>query len=130
MSSTIRRVSPEEAQSGMIVAEPVLDSGGQVLIPKDEILTDRNIRRLVLRGIPEISVQTEASGVDSEASEADSEVKSTANAAPMDEAALRELLAQRFRHFEDNEIMRTIREVAEKHLMRALEPRETEEPHE
>ena len=120
MSFTIQRVSPEEAQPGMIVAEPILDSAGQVLFPKDEVLTDRHIRRLVVRGVTEISVQAEAP-------EADPEAKLPASSAPMDEEALREQLAQRFRHFENNEIMQTIREVAEKHLMRTLEIPETKE---
>ena len=104
----------------MIVAEPILDSSGQVLYPKGEVLTDRHIRRLVVRGATEISVQTEAP-------QAETESKSPANSAPMDEDALREQLAQRFKHFENNEIMQTIRDVAEKHLMRSLEVGETEE---
>ncbi|MDA1274688.1 MAG: hypothetical protein O2960_11650 [Verrucomicrobia bacterium] len=115
----IQRISLDQAQPGMIIAEPILDSGGQVLILGGEVLSDRLIRRLIVRGAKEIAIQGEEP-------EAPPEVPKTRKVKRAEtEEEIRELLDLRFQNFENHEIMQTIRALAEKHLVQKLGSSET-----
>lgn len=114
----IERIATDQARPGMVLGEPVLDSGGQVLIPIGEVLTERQIRRLVLRGTTAIGIQAEEQT--EEPAPTDPAPANVRRNKPMTEQEIREQLDLRFHRFENHEIMGTIRRLAEKHLVQKL----------
>jgi hypothetical protein len=117
MSTENRRIHPDHASPGMKVAEPVLDPSGQILIAVGEPLTERLIRRLVVRGVTEICILPEAPPKPiPQPSETGSDISPELPAED-----LNEVFARRFHRFEGNEIMHLIRELAEKHLLSSNE---------
>ena len=118
MTTENGRIHPDHASPGMKIAEPVLDSSGQILIRVGETLTDRLIRRLVVRGVTEICILPEAPPEPvPQASETGG-----CSSPELPAADLNAVFARRFHRFEDNEIMRLIRELAEKHLLSSNNP--------
>lgn len=116
----IQQIRLDQAQPGMILGESILDSGGQVLIGAGEALTDRLIRRLAVRGTREIGVQVEELAAAPDDPETAGSPETTRVKKAETEEEIRELLDRRFQHFENHEIMQTIRTLAEKHLIQNL----------
>jgi len=99
----MRDIAVGEAEVGDVVAEPVANGQGRVLLPKGARLSAAVLSRLAGWGVARLSVE----GVDPEAQEAE-EVAVVAD----------EELDHRFSEWENDDLMMAIKQVARQHLSR------------
>lgn len=64
MSKSIKRLPAAQLLAGMIVAEPVADEGGRVLLPAGTALTASQVDGLVRRGVTSVAVTVIESAAD------------------------------------------------------------------
>ena len=96
----MREIPVEEAREGDIIAEPVCDNEGKVLLPKGSRLRSAVLSRLQGWGVHRLAVEGEDS---------DSDFKSAEE--------LLEELDHRFAAVEDDALMMQIKERARNHLL-------------
>ena len=94
----MRQIPVEEAQVGDVVAEPIADQNGRVLLPAGAKLSQAVLTRLKGWGVFTLNVE----GDEQEGSKNREEL--------VDE------LAHRFAGFEDDAVMMQIKEIARRHL--------------
>ena len=94
----MRQIPVEEAQVGDVVAEPIADQNGRVLLPAGAKLSQAVLTRLKGWGVFTLNIE----GDEQEGSKNREEL--------VDE------LDHRFAGFEDDEIMMQIKEIARRHL--------------
>ena len=98
----MREIAVGQAEVGDIVAEPVVNDQGRVLLPKGAKLSPAVLSRLQGWGVSQLQV---------EGDEADGEEQE-------DDDALIEALEHRFSEWEQDELMLEIKRVARTHLSR------------
>ena len=63
----MRSINVERAQEGMVLAGPVIDRRGRLLIPEGASLTERHVKALLLWGVPKIEVEGDEPGSEARA---------------------------------------------------------------
>lgn len=53
----MRSINVERAQEGMVLAAPVIDRRGRLLIPVGATLSERHVKALLVWGVPKIEVE-------------------------------------------------------------------------
>ena len=99
----MRHIAVGEAQIGDVVAEPVLNEQGRVLLPKGARLSAAVLSRLAGWGVSRLAVE----GEDEEAAEV---VEAAAGGGALEE------LDHRFSAWEGDDLMMAIKQVARQHL--------------
>jgi len=100
----MREISVGEAEVGDVVAEPVVNDQGRVLLPKGSRLSAAVLSRLAGWGVARLCVE----GEDPEA-----------EAPPQAPEAMLEELDHRFSEWEGDELMMAVKQVARGHLSRS-----------
>ena len=100
----MRDISAGEAKIGDVVAEPLVNAQGRVLLPKGAKLSAAVLSRLQGWGIHQLKIEGQAEVDTAPVTEEDSE------------SALREELEYRFSDWDEDEIMGAIKRIALGHL--------------
>lgn len=111
MSST--KIDTSEAKVGMILAEPIMDKQGRVIISEGSRLTPVLVKRLSRWGVEEIFIDADADEKDSSGA-ADDEGEGTPTV-QLDQEYMRELAVtfnERFHEVEDNPVMEQLKKLS------------------
>lgn len=96
----MQKIPLKGATQGMILAEPVKTAAGLILVGAGTELTESILNRLLLSGIPSVTVKG----------------RPTSDVASLDYNTLLEKLDSMFRHFQENTFMQQMQEMFKKYF--------------
>jgi hypothetical protein len=110
---TVQKIPTSDAKVGMILAEPITDQQGRIIMTEGSRLTPVHVKRLDRWGVSELVIQLEEEG--EEGGEAKPDNEAIAAAAQIDQEYMRELASvfnERFEAVADQPLMQHLKKVA------------------